>query len=187
MGCPNGELLSAYFDGEVESPWSEGLADHVAGCGRCREAVQRLRALRGLLHQDAEPDCLASRERTLQRLRREQTPRRPPRWASTRATLTIPWPAAASVLAVVVVLAGFLAYFSLQPGYGQLSIRRQPTGVTEVQVAAPIKDLEYLLRSLETWSDAQEIVITLPEDSTFIMLGEPRLLREAEFTRSGQW
>lgn len=186
MGCPNGELLSAYFDGEVDSPWSERLAEHVAGCDRCRESLERLRALRGLLQRDADPDCLAARERTLRQLPQESARKRHPLWAATRATLTVPWPAAAAVLAVVLVMAGFLAYFSVHPGYGRLSIRRQPTGVTEVQVAAPIKDLEYLLRSLDAASLAQEIVITLPEDSTFILFGEPRLLHEAEFARSGR-
>jgi predicted anti-sigma-YlaC factor YlaD len=186
MGCPNRELLSAYFDGEVEPPWSKAVADHVARCDRCQEVIEGLRVLQDVLHRDAEPDCLASRERTLGRLRGEQLPPRRQLWAATRATLTVPWPAVATVLGVVLIMAGFLAYFTLHPGYGRMSIRRQPTGVTEVQVAAPIKDLEFLLRSLDTQSPAQEIVITLPEDSTFIMLGEPRLLREAEYNRSGR-
>jgi len=186
MGCPSGELLSAYFDGEVESPWAGRLAEHVAGCARCRAELERLHGLRGLLQADAEPDCQAARQRTLERLRRER-PRRRRLWAATRATLTVPWAAAAALFAVVLVMGGLLVYLSLHSRYGQLSIRRQPSGVTEVQVAAPIKDLEYLLRSLEEDSPAQEIVITLPAESNFIMFGQPRLLREAELTGRARW
>lgn len=185
MGCPSGELLSAYFDGEVEWPWSGRLAEHVAGCERCRLALQRLQGLRALMQHDLEPDCRGSHESALQRLRRESLRRRSP-WSATRATLTVPWAAAAALFAVVLVMGGMLAYLSLHSRYGRLSILRQPSGLTEVQVAAPIKDLEYLLRSLEDQSAAQEIVITLPADSTFIMLGQPRLLREAEFARRAE-
>ena len=49
--CPDRDLISAYVDGEVPSPWRERLEEHLASCADCaavvdgyRELGERLRA-----------------------------------------------------------------------------------------------------------------------------------------------
>jgi hypothetical protein len=64
-----------------------------------------------------------------------------------------------------------------------MSIKKQPSGVTEVQVAAPIEDLEQLLKSLDREPGNQQIIITLPEDTEFLQFSEPKMLRADEYSR----
>ena len=68
-----------------------------------------------------------------------------------------------------------------------MRIRHGPSGSTEVIVAAPIDDLEQLLRTLDQPPRSSELVIHLPADSQLIMVGEPQLVREADYSRGRQW
>jgi hypothetical protein len=68
-----------------------------------------------------------------------------------------------------------------------MSIRHGPAGTTEVIVAAPVEDLEQLLRTLDQPSRASQLVIHLPADSQLIMVGEPQLVREADYSRGRRW
>jgi hypothetical protein len=56
-----------------------------------------------------------------------------------------------------------------------------------VIVAAPVEDLEQLLRTLDQPSRASQLVIHLPADSQLIMVGEPQLVREADYSRGRRW
>jgi len=179
--CPDGELLSAFFDAEIPLPWAERVREHTESCGRCRERLERLRSLRALLHGDPEPEHQPAFERTREALHSRV-------WRSFkrgrsfwRTRVAVPLPAAAAALVLLLGLGLLLAVATVRLSLPWMTIRRQPTGVTEVQVAAPIKDLEALLRSLDSQPAIQEIVITLPEESTFLIMGEPRMLRAADY------
>ena len=43
--CPDAELLSAWTDGEVPSPWKERIASHLEGCASCADRVAGFRRL----------------------------------------------------------------------------------------------------------------------------------------------
>jgi len=51
--CPDRELLSAYFDGEVPSPWRERIAEHLASCADCAAVVAGYEELARELKADA--------------------------------------------------------------------------------------------------------------------------------------
>jgi hypothetical protein len=87
--------------------------------------------------------------------------------------------AALAILALVVALAA-VAGRTAQPW---MSIRHGPSGSTEVIVAAPVEDLEQLLRTLNQPPQTTGLVIQLPADSQLIMMGEPQLVREADYSR----
>jgi hypothetical protein len=140
--------------------------------------------LRRLLHEDSVPAF----DRSLQ-LTREALVARV--WRSFnrgrsfwRTRVAVPLPAAALGLCLLLGLGVFLVLATLRPSLPWMTIKRGPAGTTEVQVAAPIKDLETLIRSLDGQPASQEITITLPEDSTFILMGEPRMLRAADYHRA---
>lgn len=183
MTCPNPELLSAFFDGEVEPPWSERIREHVDECDHCRTRLARLESLKRLLHSDREPSMEDSLQRSRQRLKRELPVHAFRGVRFWRARVSVPLPAIAATLLLFVGMSAVLIFFSTRPNFPFMSIRRQPSGVTEVQVAAPIEDLEQLLRSLDQELVNQQIVITLPEDTEFLQIGEPRMLRAEDFGR----
>ena len=184
MSCPNPDLLSAYFDGELESPWSERIEEHVGTCRSCRRAVERLARLRKLLLADKEPGVEAPLARTRERLQSRGSAglwrRRRHLW---RTRITVPVPAVAAVFLVFLGMGGLLIFLGTRPNFPFMSIKRQPSGITEVQVAAPIEDLQQLLKSLDQEPGNQQILITLPEDTEFLHLGEPRMLRADEYSR----
>jgi len=184
MNCPNADLLSAFFDGEVESPWSERIQKHVDDCERCQGALAELERLSRVLQEDPEPRIAESLERTRQRLKNgshvAHVWRKLPFW---RIRISLPLPAVAAMFVVFLGMGGVLVFFSTRPNFPFMSIKREPSGVTEVQVAAPIEDLEQLLRSLDREAVNQEIVINLPEDTEFLQFGEPKMLRADEYSR----
>jgi hypothetical protein len=150
-------------------------------CSECRERLDRMRRVSALLDGDQEPDCEGSFRRTRDALVSTV-------WRSYhrgrsfwRTRVAVPLPAAAAGLVLLVGLAALLVVATVRTSVPWMSIKREPSGTTEVQVAAPIKDLEALIRSLDTQPASQEVVITLPEDSSFVLMGEPRMLRAADY------
>ena len=109
--------------------------------------------------------------------------RRLPIW---RRRIALPLPAAAAAAVLILALALALGVTSTRGGMRRMSIRRGPAGMTEVEVAAPVGDLERLLRSLDQQSPGQQVIITLPPHSNLLLMGAPRLLREADFGRVGK-
>ena len=143
----------------------------------------RLNFVREVLLADEEPPVEGSLERTRERLRSGHSLRlwrRRPLW---RTRISVPVPAIAAMFLVFLGMGGLLIFLSTRPNFPFMSIRRQPSGVTEVQVAAPIEDLEQLLKSLDQEPWNQQIVITLPEDTEFLQFGEPRMLRADDYGR----
>jgi hypothetical protein len=186
MNCPNPDLLSAFFDGEVESPWVEKIQEHVEACNRCQEVMERLRFVHKVLLADEEPSLEGALERTRKRLPSRRSSRLWPRHPLWRARIGVPLPAIAAMFLVFLGMGGLLIFLGTRPNFPFMSIKRQPSGVTEVQVAAPIEDLEQLLKSLDQEPGNQQIVITLPEDTEFLKFGEPKMLRADEYIRSFQ-
>jgi len=184
MSCPNPDLLSAFFDGEVESPWLERIQRHVQACHSCQQTVVRLQALRRKLLSDEEPPVEGPFERTRQRLQSLPSAgwrhRRRSLW---RTRISLPVPAIAAVFAVLLGMGGLLIFLGTRPNFPFMSIKRQPSGITEVQIAAPIEDLEQLLKSLDKEPGYEQIIITLPADTEFLQFGEPRMLRADDYSR----
>jgi hypothetical protein len=183
MTCPNPDLLSALFDGELESPWSEKIDAHVAECGRCQRILARFRFLRRHLHEDPEPPVEESLARTRDRL---DSSLRAPVWHRLRlwrTRISVPLPAIAAMFLVFLGMAAVLVFVKPRSSFPFMSIRHQPSGITEVQVAAPIEDLQQLLKSLDQDSTNQRIVIDLPADTEFLQFGEPRMLRAEDYGR----
>ena len=183
MNCPNPDLLSAFFDGEVQSPWSERIQQHIGECTHCRRALQKLESLQGVLRADEEPSFQEAQRRTRERLSSIRPARRRRARRFWRTRIVVPLPAMAAMLLVLLGMGTILLLFATRPNFPFMSIRRQPSGITEVQVAAPIEDLEQLLKSLDQEPGNQQIVITLPDDTEFLQFGEPEMVRAEEYSR----
>ncbi len=179
--CPDNETLSAYFDNEIPSPWNKRIADHIAECASCQKRLRQFETIKNYLHEDREPSFESSLEQLEIRLAGLKP--RTERVSLWKRRVAVPLPAAV-IAAICIMILGISLIFSLtRSNLRTMSIRRGPSGTTEVQVAAPIEDLELLLKSLDTYYLKQEIIITLPEDSLFNITGEAMMFREAEFSR----
>ena len=182
--CPDGETLSAYLDGEIEEPWSRTIHKHIESCGQCRQRLQTLQRINHILLEDSSPDYLESMEKVKRRIQITQVAENSARVSFWKRKVTFPIPVAVAAIAAIVFF-GF--YFLLiQPGRSSMrlvKIKTEPSGSTEVQVAAPIEDIEQLLKSLDKNQFRREVIIQLPVDSKFSFIGKPAIMRETEFIR----
>ena len=179
--CPDKQTLSAYLDGELGSRWSEFVENHLTGCLKCREVVEGFERVHQRLLELGLPEQYVSKIRVWSRLELYRQNRRLQSLPLWKRRLDLPLPLVAGVFALVAVL-GFSLFLSLTgESVGTMKITKAPSGITEVQVAAPIQDLERLLSSLEKQDSSREIFIQLPSDSEFFIFSEPVLLRAAEY------
>jgi hypothetical protein len=173
--CPSRDTLSAFVDGELQDPWGQLLAGHLEACPACLETVARFRRLRELLASDPAPEP---------RLAAPSLPGRRRKAASLwKKRIELPLPAAAAAALAILALGMALALLGGRTTQPWMRIRHAPTGATEVIVAAPIDDLEQLLRNLDQPPQTTGLVIRLPANSRLLMMGEPQLVREADLSR----
>jgi anti-sigma factor RsiW len=180
--CPDREILSAWLDGEIETPWDRALEEHVSSCPDCRARLERLEAVRRSMLEAPVPDWRPAMERVRSSLvsRGLAQEKTAPVW---RRRIALPVPLAAAAVVLVMVLASALAVSVVRSRYGMVRITRQGSSGTEIRIAAPVSDLASLLRSVDKDTGSLEDVITLPKDVQLVPVGEPRMGKEAEFPR----
>jgi anti-sigma factor RsiW len=180
--CPDREILSAWLDGEIDSPWDRALEEHVGSCQDCRARLERLEGVRRSLLEAPMPDWRPAMERVRSSLvsRGLASEKAAPVW---RRHVSLPVPAAAAAAVLMILLAGALVVSIIRSSFGMVRITRQGAGGTEIRIAAPVSDLELLLQSIDKDAGSLEGVITLPKDVQLLPVGQPRMGKEAEFPR----
>lgn len=178
--CPDLHTLSAYLDGEVAVRWAKEIETHVCVCTDCRRHLQKLRDVSAALGRSADFDSRRSQERVWTRLelyREENDYRHAP---FLRRRVTVPLPLVAAAASLIIMMGLGLAFLSARARVGTMKITKEPSGITEVQVQTSIKELQQILGSLDRWTSTFSgvVVIPLPEDTPFVMTGEPILTRD---------
>jgi predicted anti-sigma-YlaC factor YlaD len=184
--CPDRQIISAYLDGEIDSPWDTAIAEHLASCQACRSLHARLAETRRALKEEPAADWHAPMERVRRALRAETPPRRhePAVW---ERRVSLPLPVVALAAALVLFFGITLALTQLRPRIGLVRITKAPAGGTEIQISAPISELETLLKSVGAEDTAREDVILLPKNVRLLPVGEPRMGKAAEFPKVKTW
>jgi len=181
--CPDRQILSIYFDNELDSPWKEKLENHLENCPSCREYLALYRLTRQQFAESAVPERSLEQafERVWEKLEFGVKPNvtAKPRRRFWTGSITIPVPiAAAAGLVMAVALAALL-------------VLRQPTEVVEPQLAEiemnemfPVADMASFFQYLGNDNSSDMVIIHLPS-TTFKNAGEPQMLRAADYSRSG--
>jgi anti-sigma factor RsiW len=183
MTCPDREVLSVYFDGELDSPWKEKLETHLETCGPCRARLEAYRLARETFAPGAIPGYAASMERVWNRVApsfaKAAGPKKPTagrRFWTASVRLPLPLAAAAGLALVLAVAA--------------LAALRIPRAASEPQLAGmhvqdltPIQDMASLLSYLDSVDAPDMVIINLP-NTTFKSADEPQMLRAADYTRA---
>ena len=178
--CPDRELLSAYLDNEVPSPWKERIADELQKDAECAAIYAQLCENRRLLHAGPDPDFAASKEAVWQRISDMPPARRPvPVW---RRRIVLPVPVAAAAASLLMLLAGGLLWFTARATVAPNEIAATPAG-NELVVRIGEISIEELLRIINAGDTVGELTVTLPDSATFGIFGEPQLVRAADYRR----
>jgi anti-sigma factor RsiW len=187
--CPEFEILSAYFDGEIGLPWAQVIETHCTSCPDCCAKLESLKGLREALRNDPEPDWHDSFERVREKISAGEIRRihtHVPVW---KQRLSIPIPAFA--LGIVLILGfgifGFLGQPKANPNSVSVKTTKDASGATEIQITGTSsEEVEALLKSLEDSGSPKEVTVKLPEGSHFDKIGEPQLIRSVDYRGNGQ-
>ncbi|MGO9411642.1 MAG: anti-sigma factor family protein [Spirochaetia bacterium] len=184
--CPDRQIISAYLDGEIEAPWDTAITEHLASCETCRSLHARLAETRRVLREEPLSDWQAPLERVRRALRTQTPPprRETPVWGR---KVSVPLPVAALAAALVLIFGAALAVTQLRPHVGLVRITKAPAGGTEIQISAPISELETLLKSVGAEDTSREDVILLPKNVRLLPVGEPRMGKATEFPKDKTW
>lgn len=209
--CPDHELLSAYVDGEVPSPWRERIAEHLASCPDCAATVESYTALGTALRDDVLPGEEEALERIRSRLDEklagieaaayghkavssiEPSVKKTEKDAFWKRSIRLPLPIAAAAVLVVVALGGITTGLALgarrtEPKY----VANQPTVISPtVLTSAPAvsspavqpTSMEELLRFLDAHDAQVTITMNLPIGTRFDESGEPVIIRASQESR----
>ena len=200
--CPDRDLVSAYIDGEVPSPWKERLEEHFASCTECAALATRYRELgQALCAQGAEAAALvAAKERG--RVRLDGLLSSAPEGSSgglrhaaaqlhavprlRNRTISLPIPIAAAAAILVLLLGGTTAALALRTNAKGSAVQ---AAVASGVIALPAKtqaqpaSMDELLRYLDSSDGQITLTINLPSSTTFGSAGKPVIMRQGRAPR----
>lgn len=183
--CPDAELISAYADGEVPSPWRERLAEHLESCPGCAERLGAFVELGTRLSSAGGGEEQALVERVSTRLAARLAPRfaalqaspRQPLGSSlgrlARRSVSLPLPLAAAAALVLVFFTGLGMSALLRPAAAPVA------SVAAAEIApsgAQGASMEALLSYLQAQDAQLNLTIHLPQSATYASTGSPLIV-----------
>jgi anti-sigma factor RsiW len=179
--CPDRELLSAWIDGEVPSPWRETIERHIGSCDSCSEAAASVRRVRALFSSDVGAMAAseaASKARVEDRLSFAalRATSRPSSFWSGR--FAVPFPAAAAAALVLALLGVALVGTGRRNAELRMAVQR---AYDATPVAASGMGIEAVIDFISKQNSAVNINITLPANAYGGSAGEPFIVREADY------
>jgi len=197
--CPDRDLVSAYVDGEVPSPWRERLEEHLGSCVNCAALAARYSRLGERLRTELASDGVAKHEiaslargrarldallegRAASRLEeplRDDSPR------SWRRSVSLPLPLAAAAAVLAILLGGATAFFALRPGKGAAiqTIASGQIAPLAIPASSQPSSMDELLRYLNAQGGEATLTIKLPTAATFGTAGKPVIMRSGQNLR----
>ena len=185
--CPDRQLLSVYFDGELPSPWKEKMESHITTCPSCSERLETYKSLSVGPAQGEEETVKAAQNRVWQKMEGQTNPqraveRRIPSGSLWERRVSIPIPAAAAAALLLIALA--FVWVIRTP---DVADNPGMALVSEIDFEAPdiihVSDIEDVLQYLGSYDTNEMLIIRLPESRNFVSYGEPAIIRAADYSR----
>ncbi|WP_010261503.1 anti-sigma factor family protein [Treponema primitia] len=174
--CPDPQILSLYYDGELPSPWKEKLEAHLRDCSHCTSRLEQFRQLSGTLEEERF-SAAALTERVWQRLSNPDAAIRERPVQIWGRSVSVPLPLLAATAAALILAFGFF-FLRSTPDTAPAD---STLASLDMQTIMPISDLNGVLQYLG--DDSSDIVIIrLPESRNFMSSGEPAMIRAADYS-----
>jgi len=196
--CPDRQLLSVYFDGEMPSPWKEKMESHIAGCPQCARQLEAYRRVAQAAAEDASAEDAALeavKERVWRKLEQRTGmtadkavgsaaawPRAVPGRAVWRRRISVPLPAAAAAVVLFIALALVIALRITGPAESSGMTLAAETEFDAPDII-PASSMESVLQYLGGRDNGEIIILRLPESRNFVNYGEPAIIRAADYSR----
>jgi len=175
--CPDAELLSAWTDGEVPSPWKERISKHLEGCASCAEKVAGFRRLSMRIRSSGTLDEGVVVARIASRLGVDEARIVVAKGGSRGLSMPLPFVAAAAVALLVV--GAFGGRVLSQPGYLAAASSSTRTAGLETS-AGPMsgnQTMDSLVRYIEAQNAPLSMTIKLPANASFSGGGAPMIVK----------
>ncbi|MDR2535410.1 MAG: hypothetical protein LBD29_05180 [Treponema sp.] len=192
--CPDYQILSVYFDGELPSPWKEKMETHLGSCPACQAQLARFRQYsqilraspQGIKHTPGTPDVEVHQKRVWEKVCVLDTEhwhrrRRNNLWGR---TIAVPLPAAAAAAAVFFIAFAVAVTRELPRSAPPQEALTASGGMTDMQGIVPVSDMNDVLQYLGNQDTTDIVIIRLPESRSFFSSGEPTILKAADYSRS---
>jgi len=187
--CPDRQLLSVYFDGELPSPWKEKMEAHIAACPAC---ARRLEEYRRVCLAGEAAGLESARDRVWQKLEPcigvdAYVPARAVRRGAAvwQRRVSIPFPAAAAAAAFFLIIAmAFLMVLRTTNTEGLSGMTLASEAELEEPGIIPIANMEDVLQYLGSNDNGEIIILRLPESRSFVNYGEPAIIKAADYSRN---
>ena len=211
--CPDRQLISLYYDGELPSPWKEKMEAHLESCAECRSILAGYKGIGKYLQDFPQETVQAASERVWKKLGNfvadanevvvngvgEAIPNFPGNITSSQTrwigwgrkkvwnrTVTMPLPAAAAAVLIVI---GFLAYMVIGNANRTLPAQEPIAAAAAANIGfdeqgmLDIQDMGDVLQYLSSQDNIEFMVIRIPESWNFSRNGEPALINAADYSR----
>lgn len=178
--CPDNELISAYYDNELDSQWSGGIQEHLDRCEKCRNRLTDYHEIGRILDSTEVPGEDQIKNRMLGVIERRQQVLSSEVFWRKHLNISIPVILAAAALMIVFFAGMMLGLLPFQSGQQQLVEEIEPeTPDIYVQVINLEDAAAYLLSD----DSGFDVLITIPSSEALSFSGEPQMIREADYKR----
>lgn len=190
--CPDRDLVSAFVDGEVPSPWRERLEEHLDSCAKCASLAASYTALGERLRAELVADDAASLARGRAKLDLLLSSQAEAEGSvfdvsgkSRRRSVSLPLPLAAAAALLAVLLGGAAAMMALRPSRGPAiqAVASGEIAPASSQARAQPASMDELLRYLDAQGGQVTLTIKLPDETTFGSAGKPVIMRSGRVLR----
>jgi hypothetical protein len=183
--CPERQLLSVYFDGELPDTWKEKMEAHLESCPECASLLERFKLCSEKLQKPLSIGMDDVKEHVWQRFSPcfNTVKPAPHVWSH---TVTLPLPVAAAAAAVFIIVFVFAIIRPAVPVGQQdapaMISMNNPVDL-DVKSIVPASDMGSIFQYLEEENASDYMIIKLPESRKFTSTGGPEIVRAVDYSR----
>ena len=169
--CPDLEILSEYFDGELEESQRQIVKKHVDSCPHCQKRLEEYKLISEALIEEEEPDFEMSQVRSWNRLMDiiDKEEYKVPKVNFWQRRFQISFPAAAALVAA------FIAILSMSVVSFYLGRQTNASPATP-EINMTLNDDSFGGKAIE---------FSIPEVTTFSGISEPGFMKAVEYNEKG--
>lgn len=176
--CPDKNILSAYFDGELDTRWNLEVEAHVAECDSCKSVLADFRVVSDTLASQEELSIegrsIISAWNVLQAHMAVAFPG--PVW---KRRFQVPIPVFAFLTLLVIALSiGLVMSLFSQKSYDPFN-----TVSRTLLEGRELSSVDEILNYLDTRGEGGSFTFQLPQDTKLRLWSEPTLIRAADYHR----
>jgi len=191
--CPEHQVYSLYLDNELPSPWKEKFEAHLASCANCQTHLEKYKTIQTAMQKDRIEISQELESRVWNKIiagnNKELAFNNRRNRNLLRRSISVPLPAVAAAAAVLV----FAAFLAIQnprtapvlPAYEPAMAQGFGNGnnLQEMINVSDMNNINDVLQYLSREDTSDFLIIRLPEYREFSSIGDPELIRAADYSR----